>query len=148
MYEPRMATPTPMTDNVYFYEKRMYNLQIATIVLVVLSLVASLRAWTQVTRMETMKVWGKENFEKLQKIMGSEEYKEQYSQSLELMLQQLNWSFDDSNLGQDYDDSLDMAKDDENDIVTWDSAMINTDNSTGQDEQVLEIMDQNELSGS
>ena len=42
--------------------------------------------------METLKVGGKENFEKLQTIMKSEEYKAQYAQSLDLMLQQLNGS--------------------------------------------------------
>lgn len=38
---------------------------------------------------EIMKVWGKENYEKLQLIMGSDEYKAQYSENLELMLQQI-----------------------------------------------------------
>lgn len=48
--------------------------------------------WFTSYKMETLKVGGKENFEKLQTIMKSEEYKAQYAQSLDLMLQQLNGS--------------------------------------------------------
>ena len=72
---------------------------ISTIVLLVATLGAALWAGCQVTKMETLKVGGKENFEKLQTIMKSTEYKEQYAQSLDLMLQQLNGTAEDDMFG-------------------------------------------------
>ena len=63
---------------------------IAIVVLLVATLGTAIWAGYQPTKMETLKVGGKENFEKLQTIMKSAEYKEQYAQSLDLMLQQLN----------------------------------------------------------
>ncbi|AKH32614.1 hypothetical protein XF24_00254 [candidate division SR1 bacterium Aalborg_AAW-1] len=67
-------------------------MHISIIVLLLVAIASSIWSGLQVTKMETLKVGGKENFEKLQTIMKSEEYKAQYAQSLDLMLQQLNGS--------------------------------------------------------
>jgi hypothetical protein len=42
-----------------------------------------------VENLEIMKVGGKENYKKLQTIMESDTYKDQYAKNLELMLQQM-----------------------------------------------------------
>lgn len=113
---------------------------ITTIVLLVIAIAATIWAGCQVTKMETLKVGGKENFAKLQTIMKSNEYKEQYAQSLDLMLQQLNGGLANDNLSGGEEIIIDKpATSGENIEVTVDPS------STG--ETVINTIDQNEVAG-
>ena len=62
---------------------------IAIIVLLVINIAVSVLSMQSAENLEVMKVGWKENYAKLQTIMQSEEYKQQYAQNLELMLQQI-----------------------------------------------------------
>ena len=64
---------------------------IAIIVLLVINIVVSVLNMKSAENIEIMKVGGEENYAKLITIMQSEEYKNQYAQNLELMLQQIQW---------------------------------------------------------
>lgn len=116
---------------------------ITTIVLIVAAIASSIWAGYQVIKMETLKVGGTENFEKLQTIMKSEEYQEQYSQSLDLMLQQLNGTSADEMFGDEMmidESNIDDTTANEVEMMIDES---NEENSE-YDENTLSIIDQNE----
>jgi len=69
--------------------KHNHYLSIVIIVLIVINIIVNVLSMKTVENIEIMKVGGKENYEKLQVIMQSDAYKEQYAQNLELMLQQI-----------------------------------------------------------
>lgn len=69
--------------------KHNHYLHIAIIVLLLINIIINVISMKSAENIEMMKVWGKENYEKLQLIMSSDEYKAQYAQNLELMLQQI-----------------------------------------------------------
>jgi hypothetical protein len=69
--------------------KRNHYLSIVIIILIVINIIVNVLSMKTVENIEIMKVGGKENYEKLQVIMQSDAYKEQYAQNLELMLQQI-----------------------------------------------------------
>ncbi len=69
--------------------KQNNYLSIVIIVLIVINIIVNVLSMKTVENIEIMKVGGKENYEKLQVIMQSDAYKEQYAQNLELMLQQI-----------------------------------------------------------
>ncbi len=72
--------------------KHNHYLHIAIIVLIIINIIVNVISMKSAENIEIMKVWGSENYEKLKVIMGSDAYKEQYAQNLELMLQQVqNW---------------------------------------------------------
>ena len=73
--------------------KQNHYLSIAIIVLIIVNIIVNILNMKTVENIEVMKVGWKENYEKLQVIMQSDAYKEQYAQNLELMLQQIQgWS--------------------------------------------------------
>ena len=125
---------------------------IATIVLLVAAIAASLWAGAQPAKMETLKVGGQENFEKLEKIMKSEAYKEQYAQSLDLMLQQLEGTQPDSGMVYPGDE---VSEDDMNinvnsgDTISGDinNAQVIQPTENSQTETVLPTTDSNEIMG-
>ncbi len=114
---------------------------IATLVLLVGAIAASLWAGRQITKMETLKVGGKENFAKLQTIMKSDEYKEQYAQSLDLMLQQLNGGYADDTFSGDDNITMDEPTESGDEMTTTTS----TDEGTVDD--TINTIDQNETVG-
>lgn len=69
--------------------KHNHYLHIAIIVLIIINIVINVVSIKSAENIEIMKVGWQENYEKLQVIMGSDAYKEQYAQNLELMLQQI-----------------------------------------------------------
>lgn len=112
---------------------------VAVIVLLVAAVVSSLWAWSQAVKLETLKVGGQENFEKLEKIMKSDAYKEQYSQQLDLMLQQLddtqptdNVSYPDQELSEEEIEAM------------INQANIEVSGNDNEQETVLPIIDENE----
>ena len=77
--------------------KHNQYLSISIIVLIVINIIASVLSMKTAENIEIMKVGGRENYEKLQVIMQSDTYKQQYAQNLELMLQQLqSWGKEDT----------------------------------------------------
>lgn len=72
------------------YLKLLYIIIYSNILLIILVIVSSVWSGYQIAKMEILKVGWKENFEKIQMIMKSREYKEQYAQQLNLMLQELS----------------------------------------------------------
>ena len=125
---------------------------IATIVLLVAAIAASLWAGAQPAKMETLKVGGQENFEKLEKIMKSDAYKEQYSQSLDLMLQQLEGTQPDNGMVYPGDE---INEDDMNVVISGNDISGDTGNNiqvvqpteNSQTETVLPTTDSNEVMG-
>lgn len=69
--------------------KHNHYLSIVIIVLIIINIIVNVLNMKTVENIEIMKVGWKENYEKLQVIMQSDAYKEQYAQNLELMLQQI-----------------------------------------------------------
>lgn len=69
--------------------KHNHYLSIVIIVLIIINIIVNVLSMKTVENIEIMKVGWKENYEKLQVIMQSDAYKEQYAQNLELMLQQI-----------------------------------------------------------
>lgn len=69
--------------------KHNHHLSIVIIILIVTNIIVNVINMKTTENIEIMKVGGKENYEKLQVIMQSDAYKEQYAQNLELMLQQI-----------------------------------------------------------
>lgn len=119
---------------------------IAIIVLLVATLGAALWAWFQVVKMETLKVGGKENFEKLQTIMKSNEYKEQYAQSLDLMLQQLNGTAQDDMFGGE-EMMIDDTTTGTTGVVETSGAVIIPANDEATGQETISITDTNETLG-
>lgn len=77
--------------------KHNQYLSISIIVLIVINIIASVLSMKTAENIEIMKVGGRKNYEKLQVIMQSDTYKQQYAQNLELMLQQLqSWGKEDT----------------------------------------------------
>ena len=117
---------------------------VAVIVLLIAAIASSLWAWSQATKLETLKVWGQENFEKLEKIMKSDAYREQYSQSLDLMLQQLNDTQPDDSMALP---NQEMSDEDVEALINQaNSGEMVSDNDT-QEEVVIPMIDVNETSG-
>lgn len=120
--------------------------QIATIVLLVAAIASSIWAGCQITKMETLKVGGKENFAKLQEIMKSDEYKEQYSQSLDLMLQQLNGTYADDMFGGE-EIIIDEPVLDESSTGEEAEIIVNPSTDEVTIDDTINVMDQNESAG-
>lgn len=72
--------------------KQWLYLQVGIAVLLIVNIIISIMNMYKTEGIEIDKVWGKENYEKLKLIMASDQYKEQYAQNLDLMLQQLQGS--------------------------------------------------------
>lgn len=95
----------------------------AIIILIIINIIVSLITMknndvkTIVNEIEATKVWGTENYEKLQKIMQSDAYKENYAQNLDAMIMQMESSDQASNT-LDIPTSEDSTITSEN-IQTW-----------------------------
>ena len=70
-------------------KKTSQYLSVTIIVLIIINIVVTFISMQSVEKMEIMKVGGKENYKKLESIMQSDIYKDQYAKNLELMLQQM-----------------------------------------------------------
>ncbi len=124
---------------------------ITTIVLLIAAIASSIWAGCQVVKMETMKVGGKENFAKLQEIMKSDMYKEQYAQQLDFMLQELNGTAtDDMFGGEEFIDESALSGIVEETTTSGETVELSVDPSTNEivvDESALSGIDQNEAVG-
>lgn len=111
------------------------TLSIIIIVLLIISIASSIWAGMQVFQLEELKSGWKENRIRLQEVMKSEIYKEQYSQSIDLMEQQINWTFDFDDF--DFDDFDEMDDFDEAGIEFDESSQNIESNEDIDIEQVL-----------
>ena len=75
-------TPQKRKDTVAF--------QVIVLILLVIIAVSVVQVGRTIVGIEALKVGGEENWEKLKTLMKSDAYKDQYTQSIELMLQEIN----------------------------------------------------------
>ncbi len=114
-------------------ENKQHNmLHIGIIGLLVITISIGIMNMKTIKDIEVMKVWWIENYEKLQKIMNSSAYKDNYAKNLDLMLTQIEWG-------------KDILSDEENtspsqDVPTWttgNDVIIRTGDSTNPTDQNL-----------
>ncbi len=99
--------------------KHNHYLSIGIIVLIIINIIVNVLSMNTIENIEIMKVGWKENYEKLQVIMGSDAYKEQYAQNLELMLQQIQgWGTEEFLPEQESTTGIQEAVVESNDIIT------------------------------
>ncbi len=110
--------------------------------LIVANIAVTIWSGQKAENLEIMKVGGKENYEKLQLIMQSDSYKEQYSQNLDIMLEQIqgegnSTGFEDMSGEETIDTSEEMA-----DTISWVVVEDTTDT-----EPTIDVVDMNEAQG-
>lgn len=107
--------------------------------LIVANIAVTIWSSQKAENLEIMKVGGKENYEKLQLIMQSDSYKEQYAQNLDVMLEQIKW--DSASAGFE-----DMTWWEENMTGEVSDTMSGTDDSNNW-ESTTDMVDMNQAQG-
>lgn len=112
--------------------------------LIIANMVVTVWSSQQAEKLEIMKVGGKENYEKLQLIMQSDSYKEQYAQNLDIMLEQIQG--DASATGFEDMPTEDMTVTGDMSADTVSGVMVD-DTATQDSEATIDMIDMNEAQG-
>ncbi len=121
-------TPQKRKDTVAF--------QVIVLVLLVIIAVSVVQVGRTIVGIEALKVGWEENREKLKTLMKSDAYKDQYTQSIELMLQEINdeaWTQEWQNPNEDISwtsDVWDNTNTNENDFDTATGNTVNDENNS------------------
>lgn len=83
------------------HDKKSYIIHGSIILLLVANLILNALSLNSAEKIEIMKVGGIENYKTLQTIMASDAYKEQYTQNLSLMLEQINGAGAETGFGEE-----------------------------------------------
>lgn len=111
--------------------------------LIVANIAVTIWSSQKAENLEIMKVGGKENYEKLQLIMQSDSYKEQYAQNLDMMLEQIKWENSSTGLEEDMTGDEFMTGD-MDDTTSW---MIVENSNSGSSDSNINMVDMNESQG-
>ncbi len=111
--------------------------------LIVANIAVTIWSSQKAENLEIMKVWGKENYEKLQLIMQSDSYKEQYAQNLDMMLEQIKWESSSTGLEEEMTGDEFMTGD-MDDTTSW---MIVENSNSGSSDSNINMVDMNESQG-